>query len=82
MIYIVECLIFNFQNKKLPYENSCLNNGIFYPGSTTEDDDCIRMIGGGDYCSDVSKCRVSVRGASREGFADTFNVGFFLVCIP
>ena len=46
--------------------NPCFNYDIYYPGSIAEDDDCVRVIGGGDYCSDVSKCRVSARGACWE----------------
>ena len=42
-----------------------LNNYTDSTWSTTEED-CVRVIGGGDYCSNASKCRVSARGACWE----------------
>ena len=57
-----------------------LNNYTDSTWSTTEED-CVRVIGGGDYCSDVSKCRVSARGACRECVVYPSYVGFSSVCI-
>ena len=61
------------------YHEPYLNYDIINPGRNPEEDYCSRVIRGGDFTEDATKCRVSARNALWEEIIYPYNVGFRVV---